>query len=129
MALRLLPLGAATLIKQNEVYGLPSVLVQVSTSVACQTSVDGTNWLAFTSDTVTAAAFIRCITANATVICKKFEGASQSLFNSLKLPDLPVEPPTPSDGAVIWLQKNPGGKTGLYVKFKTGPKFRLAEEP
>lgn len=127
MALRSLPVGISTQIKQNEVYALPAALVQIATSVACQVSVDGTNFTAFTSDTVTAAAFIRCITANATVICKKTQGTSPSTL--LKLPELSAEPPTPTSGGVIWLQNNPGGKTGLYIKFKTGPKFRLAEEP
>jgi hypothetical protein len=68
--------GVATPILQNIQYGLPATLCFVQSSVAIESSVDGSAWAALTGantiGVVCAAGFIRCPTANAVVICKKY---------------------------------------------------------
>lgn len=62
--------GPPTTLTQNVVYALPAGLVQIATSSACQVSVDGAAWTAYTSDTQTAASFIRSAGVNTVVTVK-----------------------------------------------------------
>ena len=69
--------GPVHSILQNLVYALPPRTVLVTSSVAVETSLDGTVWTALTgANTVGAnssAPFLRCPTANATITCKIFK--------------------------------------------------------
>ena len=67
-------IGVATQLNQNEVYALPVKLCLVTSSHNIDTSLDGVNWTALTgavSGAVTGSKFVRCTTANATILCKE----------------------------------------------------------
>jgi hypothetical protein len=69
-----LPIGASYIMLQNVEYALPPKLVYVTTSAAVDVSVNGVAWSALTNaNTVgayTGAAYIRCTTAQPTIVCK-----------------------------------------------------------
>jgi len=69
--------GESTLCLQNVAYALPATYCFIQSSLAMETSLDGsTGWAALTGANTTgvgaSGGFIRCPTANATVICKKY---------------------------------------------------------
>jgi hypothetical protein len=65
--------GPVHSILQNVVYAMPPRTVLVTSSVAVETSLNGTVWTALASGTNSSAPFLRCPTANATVTCKIFK--------------------------------------------------------
>lgn len=65
----LLPVGTPTVLVANTTYALPAQLCLVTSSAACETSMDGTTWAAFTSGGMSGAVFLRAATA-AIVTCK-----------------------------------------------------------
>ncbi len=67
MPTQLLSIGSVVTLVQNVVYALPSRPATVTTSVACETSVNGSTWTAFTSGGTTTAKFIRCPTGSSVV--------------------------------------------------------------
>lgn len=71
-----IPAGQATTLTQNVVYGLPSKLCYVQSSLAVESSVDGTTWAALTgANTVgvaCAGSWIRCTTGAPVVIVKLY---------------------------------------------------------
>ena len=77
MPTQLLSLGVPWVLTQNVVYALPAKVVLVTSSLAVETSSDGTTWAALTgANTVGAnsgAAFIRCTTGAPTVTCKSLD--------------------------------------------------------
>lgn len=70
MPTQLLGIGPAYTISQNVVYALPARLCQISYTVACDVSVDGSVWSALTNNSINAANFIRCTTGSSVVVCK-----------------------------------------------------------
>lgn len=64
------PMGPPTTLVQNQVYALPGVQCYITSSAACEVSVDGTTWVAFTSGNFTSATFIRSAGVNTMVSCK-----------------------------------------------------------
>lgn len=70
MPLESIPIGPSTTLTQNVVYALPAVSCEIITSLALQSSLDGTNFTAFTSGIVNGA-FVRCTTGNAVVTLRK----------------------------------------------------------
>jgi len=65
-----IPIGPPVTLAANIAYALPSQLCLVTSSAACETSLDGTTWSAFTSGGMTGASFIRSAGANTVVTCK-----------------------------------------------------------
>jgi hypothetical protein len=69
--------GEVQAIAQNVEYALPSFLVYIQSSVAIESTSDGTTWGALTgANTVgvlCAARAIRCPTASASIICKRYQ--------------------------------------------------------
>jgi len=68
--------GPVHSILQNVVYALPPRACLVTSSVAVETSLNGTVWTALPgtgAGTNSSAPFLRCPTANATVTCKIFK--------------------------------------------------------
>jgi hypothetical protein len=70
MPVQLLPVGPATVLTQNATYALPAQLCLVTSSSACETSLDGTTWAAFTSGNMSGAVFIRSAGVGTIVTCK-----------------------------------------------------------
>ena len=70
MPTQALVLGMPWTIIQGVTYALPGTLCMVTTSAACETSLDGTTWTAFTSGNLSGAVFIRCAGGNSIVVCK-----------------------------------------------------------
>ena len=70
MPIQLVPVGTPTTLVQNQVYALPAQLCFVTTSSACETSMDGTTWTAFTSGNMSGGVFIRSAGVNTIVTCK-----------------------------------------------------------
>jgi hypothetical protein len=64
---QLLSIGSSTTLVQNVVYALPAKPSVVTTSAACETSINGTVWTAFTSGGTTTAKFIRSAVVNTLV--------------------------------------------------------------
>jgi hypothetical protein len=62
--------GPATVLTQNVVYALPAQLCVVTTSAACDVSMDGSTWTAFTSGNPSGAVFIRSAAVGTIVTCK-----------------------------------------------------------
>ena len=97
-----LPHGVAVTFKQNEVYALSSEVTFVTSSIALETSLNGTVWTALANSltgAVTGSVFIRCPTGNALVICKEatnkinVTGAVATLsLPEMKFKDLPTNP-------------------------------------
>lgn len=71
MATILLSIGSITTLVQNVVYALPAQSCVVNTTLACETSIDGTNWSPYVSGMVTSAKFLRCTTGTPTVTVSK----------------------------------------------------------
>lgn len=70
MPTQLLSIGVPFTITQNVVYALPAKPCVITASIACDTSVNGTTWAAFTSGGVNSTGkFIRCTTGNSLVNC------------------------------------------------------------
>jgi hypothetical protein len=67
---QLLPVGTPTVLVANATYALPAQLCLVTSSAACETSMDGTTWAAFTSGNMTGAVFLRSAASNTIVTCK-----------------------------------------------------------
>jgi hypothetical protein len=71
-----IPIGKSTALLQNVQYALPPKLVFITSSVAVESSIDGTVWTAATGANTTGimigALFVRCPTANAVVVCKAY---------------------------------------------------------
>lgn len=71
-----IPSGAYTQISQNVAYALPPKLCFVQSTVAIDSSADGTTWAALTGANTTgvncAAAWIRCTTASPFVMVKTY---------------------------------------------------------
>ena len=69
-----LTIGPATTITEDVSYALPAKIVRIHALAALEISVDGSAWDALTgSDTVGAEAgscFVRCTTANTTVVLR-----------------------------------------------------------
>lgn len=65
-----IPLGAPLTMVQNQVYALPAQLCLITSSGAVETSLDGTNWAAFTSGGLSGGVFIRSGAAGTIVTCK-----------------------------------------------------------
>lgn len=70
MPTQLLPVGPPTTLQQNVVYALPAQLCLITTSAACETSMDGTTWSAFTSGNMSGNVFIRSAAVGTIVTCK-----------------------------------------------------------
>jgi len=70
MPTQLLPVGPATTLVQNVTYALPAQLCLVTTSSACETSLDGSTWVAHTSGNMTGAVFLRSAGVGTIVTCK-----------------------------------------------------------
>lgn len=70
MPTQLLSIGPANTLVQNVPYALPASLVLVTTSGACETSLDGTTWTALTSGNMSGSVFIRSAGVNTIVTCK-----------------------------------------------------------
>lgn len=67
--------GVPTIIAQTTAYALPSRGCFIQSTVALEVSVDGTAYTTLASSTTgtqTGATFVRCTTAPATVIVKKY---------------------------------------------------------
>jgi hypothetical protein len=75
MPIYAVPIAVPTALVQNQVYGLPNPLLFIRSTLALESSVDGTTWAALTgADTTgvnTAARWIRCTTGAPTVNIKK----------------------------------------------------------
>ena len=67
---QLVPVGPPTVLTQNVVYALPAQLCLVTSSAACETSLDGTTWAALTSGSMSGAVFIRSAAVNTIITCK-----------------------------------------------------------
>ncbi len=67
---QLVPVGPPTVLTQNVVYALPAQLCLVTSSAACETSLDGTTWTALTSGSMSGAVFIRSAAVNTIITCK-----------------------------------------------------------
>lgn len=74
MPQKLLSLGVPLAVVQNEVIALPAKVVRIQSSVAIESSADGTVWSALTGANTTGietgAAFVRCPTAAAVIVAK-----------------------------------------------------------
>lgn len=68
--------GEITVMLQNVEYALPSIVCFVQSSVVIESSMNGTTWSELTgANTIglmTGARLIRCPSANAALVCKKY---------------------------------------------------------
>lgn len=95
-----IPIGPATTITQNIAYALPSKKVRVTSSLAVQTSMDGSTWTALTgaetTGAETGAVFLRCAVGNAIVTCT----AAGELGQSWKASSLSIGANPAQSGAI-----------------------------
>lgn len=126
MPIQSISIGPATPILQNVVYALPAKASVLTTSVACEVSLDGSVWTAFTSGGITGAKFVRCTTGNATVVCSNMSsggGASVTIPANLAVANSVSIGPTPSTTGMLRLSNNGDIKVRMVAADRTMMKW------
>lgn len=95
MATELLATGMPWTLVQNRVYALPAKLCQVSVSGACDTSLNGTTWIPFSTGGTTADKYIRSTVVGTIAICKPAETGG---FGGTTIPTADIGKVFVSDG-------------------------------
>jgi len=70
MPVQSVPVGPSVTLNQNVAYALPGRACLLTSSIALETSLDGTTWVPYVADKLTGGVFVRSTVGNALVTCK-----------------------------------------------------------
>ena len=125
MPTQLLSIGVPWNLTQNVTYALPTKPCVVTTSAACETSINGSTWTAFTSGSTSTAKFIRSAGVNTLVTCSQATGGGGSA--TIPKP-LVLNSPVAGEPGIVLIDESAGVDQRRYHIWSSGAFLNIDAE-